>query len=198
MKKMPVTALLFFFLLCNKVWAQNLKDVTIGFAAGPSYKFTNTCDYSLSPDASSSLKLQKVPNLSFVVSSTLTVKFKKLKVDTETAKLFTLANDTPAKPKDKFALVVGINLLEIKNDVKFNQSIDGGVGLGYFIHENTQIALMFDISTIRQMREYLVNLYENKPIPKGTDFYNALDLGDNNLFYNKTIFGTSFKVIFSL
>ena len=56
---------------------------------------------------------------------------------------------------------------------------------------------MFDVSTIRQLRRYLVELYENKQIPKGDSFYNALDIGDNNLFFNKTTCGMSLKAVLS-
>lgn len=195
--KTKLTAYLFIvFISSTQGFTQNLKDVTLGFAPGVSYTFSDIYDYSLSPDVSN-LKVQKLSKGAFVVSSMLTVKFKKLKVD-ESTRQIREQNSDPAGFKDRLALNIGINLLEIKNDVKFNKSIDGGIGIGCFIHENTQIAFMFDISTVRQMRPYIIESFRNKQIPNGNGFYNALDMGDNNLFYNKTACGISLKAVLSL
>ncbi len=146
MKQTIVFIFLILTFLSDRINAQNLKDVTLGFAAGVSNRFTDTYDYSLSTGAMPALKVQKLSKGAFVVSSVLTVKFKKLKVDIDSegnkSNQLLAADDKPAKPKDRWALNVGLNLLEIKNDVTFNTSIDGGLGIGYFIHANTQIALM--------------------------------------------------------
>jgi hypothetical protein len=92
-----------------------------------------------------------------------------------------------------------LTLVNVAPDVSFNKNIDGGIGFGYFINPDVQVALFYDVSRVSQMRDYIVNTYTDKPIPNGDKtFYNSLDTKDNNLFYNKTISGISLKLIFSL
>ncbi|ASU35968.1 hypothetical protein MuYL_4083 [Mucilaginibacter xinganensis] len=100
---------------------------------------------------------------------------------------------------EHLSINLALDLVNVAPDVSFNKNINGGIGLGYFITENLQVAAFYDVSRISQLRDYIVDSYENKPIPKGEGTnYNALDIKDTNLFYNKTISGWSFKLIFSL
>jgi hypothetical protein len=95
-------------------------------------------------------------------------------------------------------LNIGVNLAEVKGDnVAFNKSIDGGIGLGYSFNESVQLSFSLDVIRLRQMRDWIVDNYTDKPIPNGTSFFNALDQSNNNLFYNKTYGGLSLKCIFS-
>lgn len=52
---------------------------------------------------------------------------------------------------DRLSLNVGLNLMEISNSVQINKSIDGGIGLGFYVQRNTQIALMLEASSVRQV-----------------------------------------------
>ncbi|HEY9001158.1 MAG TPA: hypothetical protein VIM89_07385 [Mucilaginibacter sp.] len=99
----------------------------------------------------------------------------------------------------RVSIDASLDLANVSSSVTFNKSVNGGLGVGYFITDNLQAALFYDVSRIRQLRDYVVNNYEGKPIPNGSGTnYNALDTSDNNLFYDKTISGLSFKLIFSL
>lgn len=100
---------------------------------------------------------------------------------------------------EHLSINLALDMVNVAPDVSFNKNINGGIGVGYFITANLQVAAFYDVSRISQLRDYIVNSYENKPIPKedGTN-YNALDSKDTNLFYNKTVSGWSFKLIFSL
>jgi hypothetical protein len=100
---------------------------------------------------------------------------------------------------DRLSFNVGMDMVNIDKNVSFNKSINGGLGLGYFITPEIQAAVFYDIMGIRQLQDYVVEKYKDAPIPKaGGTFYNALDVEDNNLYYNKTIKSLSFKLIFSL
>ncbi|MDB4920815.1 hypothetical protein [Mucilaginibacter sp.] len=100
---------------------------------------------------------------------------------------------------EHLSINLALDLVNVAPDVSFNKNINGGIGIGYFVTENLQVAAFYDVSRISQLRDYIVNSYENKPIPKGDGTnYNALDSKDTNLFYNKTLSGWSFKLIFSL
>lgn len=99
----------------------------------------------------------------------------------------------------RVSIDASLDLANVAPNVSFNKNVNGGLGIGYFITDNLQAALFYDVSRIRQLRNYVVNNYEGKPIPNGSGTnYNALDTNDNNLFYDKTISGLSFKLIFSL
>ena len=105
----------------------------------------------------------------------------------------------PVRWTERLAFNIGLNLAEISSEnISFNKQIDGGIGLGYFVSPSIQVAGFFEVVRTRQMREYIINQYGGKPIPKGNEFYNALDPSDNNLFFNKTFTGFSIKVVIAI
>ena len=213
MKKSIIIFTVLLFSACF-AFAQNtvdLKDVTFGVGIGPAYSFDQVYDYSLTTDAAHMLKLQPLSKGAFVISSVMIVKLKKLSVDpvrnnlvaqskkTEYAKDSKTTTPSTAGFADRFSIIVGINLADISSNISFNKSINGGLGVGYFVADNLQVGLFWDISQVRQLRNYVVAAYQDKSIPNGDGTnYNALDPTDNNLFYNKTITGLSFKLIFSI
>ena len=104
----------------------------------------------------------------------------------------------PARFIDRLSVNVALNLAEISsNDISFNKSIDGGIGVGVFINDFTQLGIFYDMIRIRQLRSYIADNYEGKSIPNGTEKYNALDEKNNNLYYSKYFSGISVKAIFS-
>jgi hypothetical protein len=200
-----------------------LKGVTFGIGIGMSYLHNKPQSYFLSPD-SNALHLQPLSKTSFVVSSMLSIKLGKLGVQDQTRNNQTKKtlvnlkkiNENPGAKEYKakqstestFAspgffqrleFNIGLNLLDISSEsISFNKSIDGGLGFGYYINENIQIAVFYDMIRIRQMRDYIVDHYNNRRIPNGAEYFNALDENNNNLFYNKNFSGASIKAIFSL
>jgi hypothetical protein len=100
---------------------------------------------------------------------------------------------------DHLSINMSLDMVNIASSVAFNKNVNGGLGLGYFITSDLQFALFYDVSQVSQLRDYVVNAYQDKPIPNGSGTnYTSLDTSDHNLFYNKTISGLSFKLIFSL
>jgi len=196
----------------------DLNGVTFGFGAGYAHSFDKTYDYSLSTDGNHNLILQPLNKQSFVISSVIMFKLGKLSIDPATNALIKQSKKATyfamkkanalretasdiAKPSflDHLSLNASLDLVNVAPNVSFNKNINGGLGVGYFFNDNCQLALFYDISSISQLRDYIVNIYQNKPIPNGSGTnYTALDPNDNNLFYNRTISGFSVKLIFSL
>jgi len=216
MKKL-LSAIALLFLLSGIAFAQttvDLNGVTFGFGAGPAYSFDRTYDYSLTTDAAHNLKLQPLNKGAFVISSVLMVKLGKVSTDPTNETLVkqakksdyeSLASTKATKEAatadfyDRLSINLAIDLANVSSNVSFNKNVSGGIGLGYFITNNLQLAVFYDISQVRQLRDYVVSSYQDKPIPNSDGKnYNALDTSDNNLFYNKTISGLSFKLVFSI
>lgn len=198
----------------------NLKGVTFGLGMGWSYMFKKPKEYFLTTDTNHKLQVQDLSHSSIVLSSMISIKLSKWAIQDqkdEQGKVRTafvnrkkardsggyraMSNDPTyedLKWYQRFAINISLNLAEINGgNIAFNKSIDGGLGVGYYFNEFTQVALFYDMLRVRQMRDYFVKNYENRAIPNGTDVYNALDEKDNNLFYNKYYSGISLKVIFS-
>jgi len=210
MKKILFVAVLFIVTIHTK--AQELAGTTIGFSFGPSFLTTKPSDYSLDP-GSNNLITQKLSNKNLVISSVVTIKFAKLSQEIKnengsTRKRLVMSDVPDDKDKaqkknapftSRLAFNLAINLADISSDnLAFNKSVDGGIGFGYIITPTMQFAVFYDIIRIRQMRDNIIETYEGKPIPKGAEFYNALDISDNNLYYNKTFSGISFKIVVAL
>lgn len=201
--------------------AANLNGVTFGFGAGYNVSLDKTYDYSLTTDASHNLKIQPLNKGSFVISSVVMIKLSKVAFDSDNNK-FVKQSQRPTYNKlvkspdegdkkkvskdkswsnimDHLSINLALDLANITQNVSFNKNISGGLGIGYFFTDYVQAAVFYDISRVSQLRDYVVANYADKPIPNGTTGnYTSLSTSDNNLFYNKTVSGLTFKLIFSL
>ncbi len=195
------TAIFFFLFVITLAHTQELNGVTFGFGAGFSKTSQTAYSYSLTTDDQHHLVTQALSKNGFVISSVLTVRLSNLKTETNSHKLLK-ANSTTTEAagwKEKLAINVSLNLVEINSDnLSFNKNIDGGLGLGYMVNDFVQVALFYDLIRLRQLRDHVKDNYLGKSIPNGTDILNALDEKNNDLFYNKTFTGFSFKIILSL
>lgn len=203
---------------------QELQGVTFGIGMGWSYMFDNPKDYFLTTDPAHKLQIQELSRSSIVLSSVISIKLAKISKQTQsdgthtknvlvstnriikkagrTLNNYTAQADGTTNDKLKFhehlAINISLNLAELNGgNIAFNKSIDGGIGLGYYFNEFTQIAVFFDMLRMRQMRDYVVKNFEDQSIPNGTEVYNALDQNNSNLFYNKYYPGISIKAVFS-
>lgn len=201
--------------------AANLNGVTFGFGAGYNVSLDKTYDYSLTTDASHNLKIQPLNKGSFVISSVVMIKLSKVAFDSDNNK-FVKQSQRPTYNKlvkspdegdkkkvskdkswsnimDHLSINLALDLANVTQNVSFNKNISGGLGIGYFFTDYVQAAVFYDISRVSQLRDYVVANYADKPIPNGTTGnYTSLSISDNNLFYNKTVSGLTFKLIFSL
>lgn len=185
-----------------------LNAVTIGVGMGWSYLGKAPFDYFLTPD---SFLLQKQPlaHSGVVLSSVITIKLGKdlaseggkLKAVHTTRNGNVVTRQTEnVKWWEPIAINLSLNLAEISNgDIAFNKTIDGGIGIGYYIKQSLQVAVFYDMIRVRQMRDYYINTFEGKAIPSNNngEVYNALDQTNNNLFYNKYYSGFSIKAVLS-
>ena len=199
--------------------ASNLNGVTFGFGAGYSVGFDKTYDYSLTTDANHNLKIQPLNKGAFVISSVVMIKLSKVAFDPDNNKFVkqsqkTTYNDlikspeeekkqkatnTPSDIMNHLSINLALDLVNVTQNTSFNKNISGGLGIGYFFTDYVQAAIFYDVSRVSQLRDYVVTNYTNKPIPNGsTGNYTSLSTTDNNLFYNKTVSGLTFKLIFSL
>lgn len=176
-----------------------LKGVTFGIGMGWNHLFRTPKEFFLTTDTSHRLQVQHLSKSAVVLSSLISIKLGKVDADGNSNQLLARGKAKPANWNDRFAVNVSLNLAEFSSDgVAFNTSIDGGIGLGYFINTFTQVGVFYEMIRIRQMRDYFVDNFSDQAIPNGSAVYNALDKTDDNLFYSKYYSGVSFKVIFSL
>ncbi len=146
MKRKFIIALLCIITSSN-LFSQDLNGVTFGFGAGYSILQNTIYDYSLTPDTFQNLQQQPLARGSFVISSIITIKLGKLKVD-DSNKLVNAKTNTNTTTRDilsRFSINASLDLVNIKSsDVSFNKSINGGLGLGFFITESIQAAVFYD------------------------------------------------------
>lgn len=187
--------------------------LTLGIGIGANHLFNNVYDYSLTTDSNNNLKITKLNRTSIVVSPVIVFRLGKAQIieREEKVEFFNNSKDTVSLAKgekknkklpdddlSRFSILLSMDLINIQSDkVSYNKQIDGGIGLGYSFSPNLMIGLFYEIKSYRQLREYVAEQYENKPIPNGTSFYNALDETNNNLYYNKQLEGLSLKLIFN-
>jgi hypothetical protein len=183
---------------------KELSKLIIGIGIGPNHLFKNVYDYSLTTDSEHKLKIDKLNRNSIVVSPVVVFRFAKI-AKTEGSneirkfdKNRTLVDASSVSFYDKLSLILSTDLINVQSDkVSFNNNIDGGIGIGYSFNTNLMLGLFYEIKNYRQLRNYIVEQYENQSIPNGSESYNALDEKDNNLFYNKPIESISIKLIFN-
>lgn len=176
-----------------------LTKLTFGVGLGANHIFNDVYDYSLTTDNLHHLKLEKLNRNNIVVSPVLIFRFGKLAKDDENKlKSFSKDNNKKADVLERLSLLFSTDLINVQSDkISFNKNIDGGIGLGYAIKTNLMIGVFYEIKTYRQLREYIVEQYENDSIPNGSGVFNALDKDDNNLFFNKPFESISIKLIFN-
>lgn len=204
--------LFFLFLVIGmsikSVGQEDVSRLTLGIGTGVNHLFDNIYDYSLTTDSNNNLEITKLNRNSIVVSPVIVFRLGKTQIirDDKNVKFYNNSSKKKAGDGDllpdgnlrRFSILLSTDLINIQADkVSYNKRIDGGIGIGYSFSPDLMLGLFYEIKSYRQLREYVVEQYENKPIPNGTSFYNALDETNNNLFYNKQLEGLSLKLIFN-
>lgn len=176
--------------------------LTLGIGIGANHLFKDVYDYSLTTDSNNNLEITKLNRNSIVVSPVVIFRFGEITMKEENDETQFIENkgggSLPWNSYKRLSLLLSTDLLNIQSDkVSYNKQIDGGIGIGYSFSPNLMVGIFYEIKSYRQLREYIVEEYENNPIPNGTGFYNALDETNNNLYYNKQLEGLSLKLIFN-
>lgn len=199
---------LLFLIIGTSVKGQETTEgsrLTLGIGIGANHLFKNVYDYSLTTDSNYNLKITQLNKNSIVVSPVIIFRFGEITMKEENGKRQFVENAENEEQKKlpwnsyrRLSLLLSTDLLNIQSDkISYNKQIDGGIGIGYSFSPSLMAGIFYEIKSYRQLREYIVEQYENKPIPNGTGFYNALDETNNNLYYNKQIEGLSLKLIFN-
>jgi len=203
-----VSFLLFFlglFVLKNEVLGQTdssktnvIDNVKFNFGLGIGYNVNtaNTYDAVLSP-TDKKLRRQLLDNRTFVISSVAVMDLPFFRIR-----------------KRPIAAVLSLNIGELtpNGNFSFNKKIDGGLGGAYRLLDNFYMGAFLEFTNHRQLRDYIVEEFDNKPIVIRketnsldgagnpvviTETLTALDDKDNTLFYTKTTLSISFKLIYA-
>lgn len=98
----------------------------------------------------------------------------------------------------RLSFVATVNLAQFgaSQTAAFNKKIDGGLGLGIKLNDDFHLALTAEMISVRQLRDYVIDTYKDKPIIIDDAPLNALDINDNNLFADNYNLGFSVKFIY--
>lgn len=97
-------------------------------------------------------------------------------------------------------LIAAVNLTTFHDAMKggvFNQKIDGGLGLGYRLNHDLQIALTFEKISVRQPRDFLFD-YQNQVITVNGQPLTALNTDDTGYFKTDYLSAFSLKFVYIL
>jgi hypothetical protein len=174
----------------------NSKVVKLGLSLGYSALPVKLYDASISP-IDNTLKLQKQFPANFLISTALVINpIQGYKVEIDTTK-----NQIIRAIKmrlHKISFIASVNLVSIGSNTEtlFNKKIDGGLGIGYKLSDDFHLALTAEMFSSRQLRDYIINDYQDKPFKIDGKDVTTLDQTDNRLFIDKYTPGICVKFIY--
>ncbi len=173
------------------------KGISLGISVGYNRLVDDNYSAFLSP-IDNKVIIEKLPRSSFVLSTALSVPLTKKQGMTQYTQVD--SDNDPIGPvyyvNHGWSLVTSINIALFNESLTttiFNKRIDGGIGLGYRINKDFQIAFVYEFLTIRQPREFLRNL-EGETITVNNELVTSLT-SDNNDFF-KDDYAAAFSVKF--
>jgi hypothetical protein len=179
------------------------KGFGFGVSLGYNYVFDKLQDVQLSP-MDNTVKVSRATRTSFLLSTTVSAPLLRVGGD-HSRKLFKTeaVGGTQVGPAYYIPyglyLVATVNLLnfsEAGNGSIFNKKIDGGLGLGYRINDDVLIALTYEMLSVRQPRDFLVNDFQNKTVSINNEVVTKLDNNDDTFFTDKYLPSLSFKLVY--
>jgi hypothetical protein len=181
-----------------------VKGIDYGISLGFNRTTDKLYDANISP-IDTTLVLQSLPQTSFVLSTTISYPLfgKKMgyghyyqKVDKNGNKV-----DDPYFSPRGLCLVATVNLATFNSAVGgaglFNQKLDGGIGLGWYLGDNVQIALTYEMISYLQPRDYIRKL-EGKQIIGHGEKLTSLPTNNTDYFINRYQQSFAFKIIYLL
>jgi hypothetical protein len=79
----------------------------------------------------------------------------------------------------------------------FNQKVDGGLGLGYRINDDFQLALTAEMISYRLPRDFLINDYNDKLLTDTNGkVVTAINYGNNDYFVDRYMLYILFKLLY--
>ena len=99
----------------------------------------------------------------------------------------------------RLSFVATVNLAQFgSSQTSFNKKLDGGLGLGVRLSDDFHVSLTYEMISVRQLRDYILEDFQDKPITINNVKLNALDIKDDSLFVDKYFTGFSIKFIYVL
>lgn len=178
------------------------KGVDFGISLGFNSVFDKIYDARISP-LDNKLKITDVPKSAFLISTGVSVPLTKGKLGGRYYRKL----DAAGKPVGPvyyvpygLCFVATVNLVSFNSAATgslFNSKIDGGLGLGYRVNDNFQIAMTYEMISYRQPRQFLLDNYNEQVLktPNG-DIITSINPDDNNYFRDKYMPSLSLKFFY--
>ncbi|AUP81013.1 hypothetical protein [Flavivirga eckloniae] len=100
----------------------------------------------------------------------------------------------------EWSIIGVVNLVTLKGaesgDV-FNQKISGGLGISYSFSRDFSLGLSYELISYRKPKDFLLNL-EGQEIQVNGETVNAIEISDNNYYYDRYAGTLAFKIIYKL
>ncbi|MGE5521180.1 MAG: hypothetical protein ACM3VS_14735 [Candidatus Dadabacteria bacterium] len=177
------------------------KGINFGLSLGFNTVFDPIYDARISP-LDNKLKITKTPKSSFLLSTGVSVPLSKGKFGGRYYKKLD-ENNREYGPlyyvPYGFCFIATVNLITLNSGVTgsgFNQKLDGGLGFGYRVNDNFQLALTGEMISYRQPREFLFESKDQTLKTMNGDVLTAINPDDNNYFIDKYMPSLSFKFFY--
>jgi hypothetical protein len=178
------------------------KGIDFGVSLGFNSVFSKVYDARISP-LDNRLKITTVPKSAFLLSTGISVPLTKGKLG---GRYYRKLDENGEKYGPVYFVPYGLCFLATVNLVTFNssangsaynQKLDGGLGFGYRVNDNFQVALTGEMISYRQPRKFLLDGFRDKTLslPNG-DLVTSINPDDNNYFMDKYMPSVSLKFFY--
>ncbi len=178
------------------------EGLDFGISLGFNSVFDRIYEARISP-LDNKLKITTVPKAAFLISTGVSVPITKGKLGGRYYRKLNAAG-TPTGPvyfvPYGLCFVATVNLVSFNSAATgslFNQKIDGGLGLGYRVNDNFQIAMTYEMISYRQPRQFLMDNYNDKILSNASgDVISSINIDDNDYFRDKYMSSISLKFFY--
>jgi hypothetical protein len=180
------------------------KGFGFGVSLGYNYVLDKLHDVQLSP-TDNTVKVSTATRTSFLLSTTVSAPLIRMG-GTSSRKLFKTEDATDGTQVGPsyyipygLYLIATVNLLnfsEAGNGTIFNKKIDGGLGLGYRFNDDVLIALTYEMLSVRQPRDFLINDFKGQTVSVNNEVVTKLDTNDDTFFTDKYLPSLSLKLVY--
>lgn len=178
------------------------KGVDFGISLGFNSVFDKVYEARISP-LDNKLKVTDVPKSAFLISTGISVPLSKGKLG---GRYYRKLDAQGKKYGPVYYVPYGLCFVATVNLVSFNSAatgsvfnskIDGGLGLGYRINDNFQMALTYEMISYRQPRQFLLDNYNEQVLRNmNGDIISSISLDDNNYFRDRYMPSMSIKFFY--
>lgn len=182
------------------------KPMVFGASLGFNSVFQKLFEARISP-VDGRLLIEELPQTSFLLSTALTVPLGRNSKSTSglaevrrKKKRPNLANKSREAWQGWF-FVATVNILSFNSAVSgslFNQKLDGGLGLGYGLNQNLQLSLTYEMLSVRQPRDFLLEYFRGMPLESQGKAVSRIEPEDDDYFRDMYLPSISVKFIYTM